>query len=175
MLAAATLLAPVQPATASALPSKSQWVADTNRAMSGSIGYLQHRIARGGSRLAVNLDIDNTSLATYYQRGAAVEATLKFATYAHEHGVAVLFNTGRVHSKVAPALSMLRAAGYPVDGICWRRSRGETLAHSKQRCRRAFVAQGYRIIADVGNNRTDFVGGNYERAFRLPSYGGRLS
>ena len=31
-----------------------------------------------------------------------------------------------------------------------------------------------RIIANVGNRCTDFVGGDYERAYRLPNYGNRL-
>ena len=33
---------------------------------------------------------------------------------------------------------------------------------------------GYRMIANIGNRRTDFVGGNYMRAYRLPNYGNRL-
>ena len=34
---------------------------------------------------------------------------------------------------------------------------------------------GHRSLRNrVGNTPTDFVGGNYERAYRLPSYGGRL-
>ena len=45
---------------------------------------------------------------------------------------------------------------------------------SKQRCRQEFVAKGYTIIANVGNRSTDFVGKNYERAFKLPNYGNRL-
>jgi hypothetical protein len=46
--------------------------------------------------------------------------------------------------------------------------------HSKQRCRASFRADGFRIVANVGNRSTDFVGGGYERAFKLPDYGGRL-
>ena len=33
---------------------------------------------------------------------------------------------------------------------------------------------GFTIIANIGNRSTDFVGGNYERAYRLPNYGNRL-
>ena len=38
----------------------------------------------------------------------------------------------------------------------------------------AYVDRGFTIIANVGNRSTDFVGKNYERAFKLPSYGNRL-
>jgi hypothetical protein len=31
------------------------------------------------------------------------------------------------------------------------------------------------LIANIGNRSTDFVGGNYLRAYRLPNYGGQLS
>ena len=37
-----------------------------------------------------------------------------------------------------------------------------------------FKKEGYTLIANVGNNDTDFVGDGYERAYRLPNYGNRL-
>ncbi len=46
--------------------------------------------------------------------------------------------------------------------------------HGKERCRSTYVAQGYTIIANVGNHSTDFTGGDYERAYRLPNYHNRL-
>lgn len=170
----AALLTPafVVPAQA-AVPSKDKWLADTRQAMVGSRAYVDRRVARGGRRLAVNFDIDNTTLATYYDRGTAVPVVLRFARYAHAHGVTLLFNTGRQRGHLAGVTRQLRRVGYTVQEVCGRRA-GEPLAHSKQRCRRHFVAEGYRIIANVGNRDTDFVGGNYERAFRLPSYGGQL-
>ena len=61
-----------------------------------------------------------------------------------------------------------------VTEVCGR-AHGEGLVHGKQRCRRHFVDEGYTIIANVGNRSTDFTGGNYERAFRLPNYGNQLS
>lgn len=158
-----------------ALPSRSQWLADVAHAMAGSQRYVDER-AVDSDRLAVNLDIDNTSLATYYDRGQAVRAVLRFARNAEEDGVAVLFNTGRVvgDGRIARARRQLVAAGYPVTRMCGRSSVDEPLADSKQRCRQRFVDEGYTIIANVGNRSTDFTGGDYERAFRLPSYGDRL-
>jgi predicted secreted acid phosphatase len=98
---------------------------------------------------------------------------LRFAKYAQKRGVAVVFNTGRREDALAKPSAWLRAAGYPVAGMCGRRA-GEAVAVSKQRCRQQYVDAGYTIIANVGNRSTDFVGGNYERAFKLPNYNNRL-
>jgi hypothetical protein len=71
------------------------------------------------------------------------------------------------------AKRQLEHAGYTVTEVCGRRS-GESLTHSKQRCRQHYVAEGYTLIANVGNRRTDFTGSGYERAFRLPNYANQL-
>jgi len=167
------LLSP--PATA-ALASKSRWEADVDTAMSGSHRYVDNRVARGGSKLAVNFDIDNTTLASYYAPGQPVARVLRFAKYARSRGVRLLFNTARPagDGRLLRARRSLEKVGYQVAGICGRKE-GETLAHGKQRCRRYFVSQGYTLIANVGNRDTDFVGGDYERAFRLPNYNNQLS
>lgn len=175
---AALLLGVLTPAHAarSALPSKQTWLTDVSSAMAGSQAFLKQRLAARapGERLAVNLDIDNTSLATKYDRGHAIAVVLRFTRYAHRHGIAVLFNTGRGPDEgAAGARRTLRRVGFTVDGFCHRRT-GERVAQGKQRCRAAFVASGYTIVANVGNRSTDFVGTNYERAFRLPNYGNQL-
>ena len=158
-----------------ALPSKKTWLADVSEAMRGSQRYVDNRVAGGGSHLAINFDIDNTSLATHYDPGKPVRVVLRFANNARGQGVKLLFNTGRLRGdgRLVRAKRELRAAGYRVTEICGRKQ-GESLGHSKQRCRRHFVAEGYTLIANVGNRRTDFTGGNYERAFRLPSYHNQL-
>jgi hypothetical protein len=170
------LVAVVSPAEA-ALPSQQQWASDVNRAMAGSRVYVRQRVATGAPRMAINLDIDNTSLASHYDYGRAVPVVLRLADYAEARGVTLLFNTGRVSGNGAllAAARDLRRAGYDVAEICGRRSSREGLAHSKQRCRQHFVDEGYTIIANVGNRSTDFYGGDYERAFRLPNYGNQLA
>lgn len=162
----------VAPSQASA-PGKRKWLKDTRAAMYGSRAYIDSRVTPGQTRLVVNLDIDNTSLATYYRRGKAVPVVLRFARYASSRGVHVYFNTGRYEADLNRAVAGLRRNGYPVSSICGRRP-GESLTTSKQRCRQQVVDRGYTIIANVGNRSTDFEGGNYERAFTLPSYGDRL-
>ena len=161
------------PAQAAEVPSKEQWLSDTRQAMDGSRAYVGRRVDQGGRRLAVNFDIDNTSLATYYAKGTAVPVVLRFAKYARSQGVTLLFNTGRERGHLAGVARSLRRVGYDVREICGRKP-GERLSHSKRRCRAHFVAEGYTLIANVGNRSTDFAGGNYERAFRLPNYGNAL-
>ena len=176
VLAAAVLLmtALVPPSSAARMPSKRQWERDVRSALSGSRAYVGDRVARGGHKLALNLDIDNTSLESYYAPGKPVPATLRLVKYAKSKGVAILFNTGRNVRLRAKTIRQLKRAGYPVDGLCAHYS-GESLAASKQRCRQSFVNNGFTIIANIGNRGTDFVGGNYERAYELPNYGGRLA
>jgi hypothetical protein len=174
LLVAGLVLGLVPPAGA-ALPPESQWRHDVREAMSGSRAYVAARVD-GTRGLAVNLDIDNTSLATQYGGDRAVFVVRRFADFAGARGVAVLFNTGRVrgNGRMAHVAGRLRAAGFTVTAICGRASSEEGLSHSKQRCRRHFVRHGYTIIANVGNRSTDFTGGNYERAFRLRNYGNQL-
>lgn len=172
-----TMLLPLlagSPADAVPLPSKARWHADVRQAMQGSIPYLEARAARDGGRLAIVLDIDNTSLATEYDWPRPVRPTLRFARHADRLGMGVFFVTGRHRGTLANPRRELRRAGYEVTGMCGR-GRGESLVHSKRRCRRQIAAKGWTIVANVGNHRSDLVGGDYERGFRLPSYGGRLS
>lgn len=170
-LVSLTLLVPV-PAHAR-LPRERTWRNDVAEAMAGSQRFLERR-AENGRRLAINLDIDNTALATEYDTGNATQRVLRFARKAHRLDIAVFFNTARPRSDVRRTARVLRRAGYTVDDICGRRS-GESRVHSKKRCRRGFRDHGFRLIANVGNNRSDFRGGGYDRAYRLPNYGGRLS
>jgi predicted secreted acid phosphatase len=173
----ALVLAGTVPAEAAKkLPSKRHWVKDTRKAMYGSRAWVDTRTANPkptDQKLAVNLDIDNTSLATKYAPGKPVAVTLRFVKYAKDHDLAILFNTGRLSTQLSGITDQLRKAGYPIDAVCGRQ-KGEGLVHSKQRCRAEYVAQGYTIIANVGNRATDFSGGDYEKAFKLPNYRNRL-
>ena len=172
-MAVATTLAVSVPAHAQAtLPTKAQWKVDVHTAKTGSNRWLDERLQLGGTRLAINLDIDNTSLATHYAPGHGVPWVRHFARHASGDHLALLFNTGRLqgHGRLRGIRAQLETAGFHVTEMCGRHD-GEGLVHSKQRCRQHYVDEGYTLIANIGNNRTDFVGTNYERAFRLPNYG----
>ncbi|GAA4105651.1 hypothetical protein [Nocardioides kongjuensis] len=97
--------------------------------------YLTERAATGQKRLAIVLDIDNTSLATHYAWPAPIKRTLKLTRKAESRGMAVVFVTGRFEDGLADVTKALDAAGYHHhDGICGRRH-GEAIADGKQRCR----------------------------------------
>jgi predicted secreted acid phosphatase len=157
------------------VPSRDQWLADVKAAMSGSRAYVRSQVAEASSdeKLAVNFDIDNTVLATYYDGGGPIPQQLKFAKFLRRQGVAVLFNTGRSADQRASTKAQLRRNGFPVDAVCLRK-KGETLPVGKQRCRANFAAKGWTVIANVGNNDTDFAGDGYGQAYVLPNYDGVL-
>ncbi|SEB53931.1 HAD family acid phosphatase [Arthrobacter woluwensis] len=167
------LAAGAAPAHAATPPSKSQWLSDVTTAMSGSSSYLDSRAQQGGSKLSVVLDIDNTSLETYYSPGTATPQVLEFAQHAKKLGFKVLVATYR--SDTAGAKKDLEAAGYSIDGVCGQVTGDSGPAVTKQRCRQQYAAAGYTITANVGNRPTDMQGGNYERGFQLPDYDGGLS
>jgi hypothetical protein len=175
-LATTLLSLTAPPSHASPLPSEREWRHDVAQVMAGSRAYIDRRVGPRHGKLAINFDIDNSTLASHYRPGTAVPKVRRFARHARSKGVALLFNTGRYGSQLRKARAELRRAGYPVDGLCGRRSARESVAHSKQRCRARFTRHGYKLIANVGNRSTDFVGvRNYERAYRLPNYRNRLA
>ena len=126
--------------------------------------------AKAGERLAVNFDIDNTVIATYYDGGGAIPKMLKFARLLSGRCGAGLQHRPARQPAGAPGSAHRRLHG---RRLCLR-NKGETLPVGKQRCRDSFIADGYTLIANVGNNDTDFAGDGYERAFGLPNYRGVL-
>lgn len=164
----------VAPAQGAALPSKKQWLSDTSKAMSGSRIWLRTALKDAGDHPAVNLDIDNTSLASHYAPGKPVPVVLRFVQYADYKGVTILFSTGRRDNALTGVIKMLRKAGFKVAGVCGRKE-GEGLSAGKQRCRAYWTNRGHEILANVGNRPTDMTGGNYKRGFKLPDYDKQLS
>ena len=157
------------------VPTRAQWLADVKAVMAGSRPYVRERVAAKGAdeKLAINFDIDNTVIATYYDGGGPIPQMVRFAKLLDRLGVEMVFNTGRLANQRQRTITQLTRAGFPVVGVCLR-TKGETLPVGKQRCRDSFIADGYTLIANVGNNDTDFIGDGYERAYQLPNYGGEL-
>ena len=169
----ALLVVTAAPAGAkSSLPSKTQWLADVHTAMAGGDSYLDSRVAQGGTKLAIVTDVDNTALETHYNEGKATPDVLDFANHGKALKVVLLVDTHRTDA--SGATKDMTKAGYAVTETCAAK-KGEDTATGKQRCRQQFVNEGYTIIANVGNNPTDFTGANYEKAFQLPNYNGQLS
>ncbi|MEU8546351.1 HAD family acid phosphatase [Streptomyces roseoverticillatus] len=153
-------------------PGYRTWQSDVKKAVAPAVPWLRGRSAEHGGKPAIVLDIDNTALETYYHPGQADKPVLEVAEWAHSHHMAVLFVTARTSS--SSARQQLEDAGYPVDAMCTR-EHGESKGEGKARCRKELTRDGYVITANIGNRSTDFIGGYYEKGFKLPDYGGLLS
>ncbi|MET9482236.1 HAD family acid phosphatase [Streptomyces sp. NPDC006638] len=174
--------APAAATTASAAAvDYATWQADVRAVTDEARPYLEQRIADGtGERQAIVLDIDNTSLETYFSPfppSPAVAPTLDLARYADAHGVAVFFITARPDFIGWVTKPNLTSVGYPVTGL-YERGIGDLFgdAGTYKAAKRADIERrGYTIIANIGNNTSDFVGGHAEKTFKLPDYDGALS
>ncbi|CAL9504818.1 HAD family acid phosphatase [Streptomyces pilosus] len=157
------------------------WQADVKAVIDEARPYVERRTAgAGGARQAIVLDIDNTSLETHFHLfppTPAVAPVLDLARYAHDRGVAIFFVTARPDLLEVVTKSNLTSVGYPVAGL-YQRSLLDlfgSAAEFKTAKRAEIEAKGYAIIANIGNNTTDLVGGHAERTFKLPDYDGQLS
>jgi predicted secreted acid phosphatase len=136
------------------------------------------------------LDVDDTALSSYdclhaadFDRSAmsacaeaatltAIPQTLGLYDRARELGVRVFFVTGRREAMRDATRRNLRAAGFHGSlRITMRpdgRRRGSNEAY-KARSRRALERRGYRIVVNVGDQRTDLSTGPGMRQVKLPN------
>ncbi|MEV7414554.1 HAD family acid phosphatase [Streptomyces sp. NPDC089919] len=160
------------------------WQRDVAAVVDTARPYLDQRIANSpaGEKPAIVLDIDNSSLETDFHYfwtwpTPAIAQIRDLVKDANARGVAVFFVTARPGIVYAPTLYNLKAVGYPVTGLYVRDLPAlfEEVSAYKTARRADIEARGYTIIANIGNNTTDLVGGHAERTFKLPDYGGKLS
>jgi predicted secreted acid phosphatase len=105
-------------------------------------------------------------------RSPAIPQTLALYKQARAFGVAAFFITGRDEPQRAATRKNLRRAGYigyaglhmPPKG-----SHYPSAADFKTMWRKKIEANGYTIIANVGDQPSDLAGGHAERAFLLPN------
>lgn len=181
--AAAAPAQQVATASAAAGVDYATWQSDVQAVIDQAVPYVGQRTAEaGGQKLAVVFDIDNTTLETdfhpwYALPTPAVKASLALARYAHSRGVAVFFVTARPGIIASETKWNLKTVGYPVDGLYVRDLPDlfDEVSAYKTGKRAEIESLGYTIIANVGNNTTDLVGGHAERTFKLPDYDGQLS
>ncbi|MFF4534957.1 HAD family acid phosphatase [Streptomyces aureus] len=181
--AAAAPAQQVATASAAAGVDYATWQSDVQAVIDQAVPYVGQRTAdAGGQKLAVVFDIDNTTLETdfhpwYALPTPAVKASLALARYAHSRGVAVFFVTARPGIIASETKWNLKTVGYPVDGLYVRDLPDlfDEVSAYKTGKRAEIESLGYTIIANVGNNTTDLVGGHAERTFKLPDYDGQLS
>lgn len=154
-----------------ALASEAQWLADVARALVGAKDYLDSQ--QSVAHRAIVLDVDNTAVIGESPRGRAVPAVLDVATRAEQDGYEVLFASSRPDDSGA-TVDELRSAGYQVDSssnVCHRDPRAASVEASKTACRTAWAAQGFTIVANIGNRQEDLTGPSSGRTYLLPSYG----
>ena len=159
------------------------WLRDVAAVVAEARPYIEGRAENAGrEKQAIVLDIDNSSLETDFHPfwelpTPAIADVRDLVRDAHGRGVDVFFVTARpgiIHSLTD---WNLKKAGYPVDGL-YVRSLPDLFAEVsayKTEKRAEIEAKGYTIIANIGNNTTDLVGGHAERTFKLPDYDGELS
>jgi hypothetical protein len=183
-VAAAAILTLVAPATAAqgaaaARPSYETWIADVTVVADAAESYLAARLPDPRVRAAIVLDIDNTALVDEYSDSLLLPATapiLEVARQAEAAGAAVFFVTNRPEIIEPWTEYNLDEAEYPVDGLYTRPTFDfQPVESLKTNARIAIERRGYTIVANIGNNDTDLVGGHAERTFKLPDYNGQLS
>ncbi|MCF3184875.1 hydrolase [Streptomyces polychromogenes] len=160
------------------------WQRDVAAVIDAARPAIERRIAASpaGEKPAIVLDIDNSSLETDFHwfwtfPTPAIEKVRALTQYANQRGVAIFFVTARPGIVYSLTERNLKAVGYPVTGLYVRDLPalfGEVSAYKTAK-RAEIEARGYTIIANIGNNESDLVGGHAERTVKLPDYGGKLS
>ncbi|MGK5546755.1 HAD family acid phosphatase [Streptomyces sp. URMC 127] len=157
------------------------WQRDVQAVVDRALPYVKERTENAhGRKQAIVLDIDNTSLETDFHwtyPTPAVQPVRDLARYAHARGAAVFFVTARPGILDGLTEHNLRDAGYPVGGLYVRHLPDlfQDVSTYKTAKRAEIENNGYTVIANIGNNTSDLVGGHAERTFKLPDYDGKLS
>ena len=181
------------PCPDSAVPyhQSGQWNRDISSIVTRAKGFLKRTLERRRpAHPAIVLDIDDTSLSLYsclkrydFERVAvarcvvagglsAIRQTRSLVRYAHKRHVSVFFVTGRPEPLRDLTVKNLRAAGY---GGRWRLVMRPTddsnasVIPYKRGARRKIVRQGYRILANLGDQWSDLRGGYARRDYKLPN------
>jgi HAD superfamily, subfamily IIIB (Acid phosphatase) len=150
--------------------------------------WLEQR-SKTANKPAIVLDIDETSLSNYTQLNTnnfsnapvalataavvgtspAISPTLALYQQARAAGISVFAITGRPSAVEGPTRQNLTTAGYTdLSGIFFKPSSDATIAF-KSGQRAALEQQGYRIVANVGDQESDLSGGHADRSFKLPN------
>lgn len=153
--------------------------------------WIEARAARGGSRLTVVFDLDETLLFNWPQISAmdfgyvhpawerwveeakapAIEPVREVYRTARRLGVDVVFLTGRTEDGRAGTERNLRAIGCDdYAALILKASADErTSAAFKTAERERLTKEGRMIIANIGDQDGDLSGGWAEKTFKLPN------
>ncbi len=162
-----------------------------------AIRYINQRTAfnqyhKHPKKLAIVLDIDETSLSNYSQMRSrhfvgtktqlveeihaadfpAIKPILEVYRDALQHHVAVFFVTGRKEPERRATIANLKKAGFTHwSGIYFKPTQynNKSVIPYKSRARAAIYRKGYTIIASIGDQCSDLKGGYTEAGFKLPN------
>lgn len=155
--------------------------------------WIERRAAErdAGERLAVVFDVDETMLSNLptmtredfgyvpaawdawveAAQAPAIEPVREVYRTARRLGVEVFFITGREEASRAATARNLRAIGcgdYEAL-ICKPKEATGSSGAFKLKERRRIAAEGYAIIANIGDQESDFFGGVAQRNFKVPA------
>ncbi len=143
-------------------------------------------------KLAIVLDIDETSLSNYNNivarhftgnhaeihkeilaaNAPTIKPMLLFYNDALKHGVTLFFVTGRKESERQATIKNLKSAGYhDWAGLYLRPNnyKQASIIPFKSQTRAIISKLGYTIIASIGDQYSDLKGGHAEKTFKLPN------
>jgi len=175
-----------------------EFAAECAQAIDAGLLYLQKHEHQFNEHKTIVFDIDDTifsyydhlknkSFCTYcpncgfnayfdwLQKAEAVEIAhvKRLYDYCVNKGYHIILLSGRQERYKQQTLSNLVLRGYTTfDRIILKSEHEKQLPASlfKAKHRAALVAEGFIIVASVGDQATDFVGGNTGYAIRLPNY-----
>lgn len=151
-----------------------------------------NQLRKHPQKLAIVLDIDETSLSNYAKmqkrhfvatkeqllkedleaNAPALKPTLKIYRDAIQHHVAVFFVTGRREIEREATITNLKKSDYKEwQGLYFKPNdyHKKSVIPFKAQARKKITEKGYRIIASIGDQCSDFAGGYTEAGFKLPN------
>jgi predicted secreted acid phosphatase len=160
-----------------------------------SLRYLELRVKNHnfkGKKPAIILDIDETSLSNYRDmlemdfggtplqvqqledKGTdeVIKPTLKLYRFAKKNRIAVFFVTGRFEEEREVTLANLKKAGFTQpDGLILRtgKYKRSPAATYKIAVRKHIANEGYDILLNIGDQKSDLRGGYADKTFKLPN------
>src|SRR5262245_54271094 len=145
--------------------------------------YVEYR-ANGATKLALVLDIDETSLSNWpnllasgfdhwiaNHTAEAIRPTLDLFNVAKAKGVAIFFISNRREDQRSATVNNLKAAGYEgwTDLFLKQPDDKSSVREFKTASRKQIEDGSVTIIANVGDQYSDLAGGHAERTFRVPN------
>lgn len=162
---------------------------DIDDVIKHALSYVQLRLEQPHSKkMAIVMDVDETALSNYEDMRTlnfggtkesqaeikgnvpAILPTLQFYRYAKSHGIAVVFITGRTEAEREITVSNLLQVGYKDwDGLLMRSKANEKLPAEtyKTAMRKQLEDQGYDIILNLGDQKSDLNGGHADKTFKI--------